>query len=44
MEKNKNKVNRENRRYRQMKVNVVYGEASLVECMKHVIREKYTLR
>ena len=29
---------------RSLKVTVIYGDAMLTECMKHIIREKYNLR
>lgn len=29
---------------RSLKVTVVYGDAMLAECMKHIIRGKYNLR
>lgn len=44
MEKEKQPNGRRNEKLRPLKVNVVYGRASLAECMEHVIRAKYHLR
>ena len=44
MEKVKQPNGRRDEKLRRLKVNVVYGKTSLMECMEHAIRGKYHLR
>lgn len=41
MKKEKKTNDKKDNRLRRLKVNVVYGESRLTECMEHVIRGKY---
>ncbi len=44
MEKEKPSCCKKESRLRRLKVTVIYGDAPLMECMKHVIRAKHNLR
>ena len=44
MEKEKRPGGRAGSKPRRLKVTAVYGDAMLMECMKHIIRGKYDLR